>query len=91
MARTPQIVAVPHHCGDIARACLERATCATIAAMADSAFDPQPLREARALLAAPPASAAGSLGGLAAAAALFAISALALAATVVMTPTPWPT
>jgi hypothetical protein len=31
------------------------------------------------------------MGGLAAAAALFAISALALAATVVMMPTPWPT
>jgi hypothetical protein len=58
--------------------------------MADSPFDPQRLRHARALLAAPPSRAAG-LGGLAAAAAFFAISALALAAAVVMTPTPWPT
>ena len=58
--------------------------------MADSSFDPQRLRQARALLAAPPVRAEG-LGGLAAAAALFAISALALAATVVMMPTPWPT
>jgi len=58
--------------------------------MADSSFDPQRLRQARALLAPPPARAEG-LGGLAAAAALFAISALALAVTVVMMPTPWPT
>jgi hypothetical protein len=58
--------------------------------MADSRFDPQRLNRARALLAARPAP-AGGLGGLAAAAAFFAISALALAATVVMTPTPWPT
>jgi hypothetical protein len=73
-----------------ARACLESATRATITAMADSSFDPQRLRQARALLAAPPTASAG-LGGLAAAAAFFAISALALAAAVVMTPTPWPT
>jgi hypothetical protein len=59
-------------------------------AMADSPFDPQRLRQARALLASPPQSSAG-LGGLAAAAALFAISALALAVTVMMMPTPWPT
>jgi hypothetical protein len=58
--------------------------------MADSSFDPPRLRQARALLAAPHAAGSG-LGGLAAAAAFFAISALALAATVVMTPTPWPT
>ena len=58
--------------------------------MADSSFDPQRLRQARALLAAPSAR-AESLGGVAAAAALFAISALALAAAVVMMPTPWPT
>jgi len=47
------------------------------------------LRRARSLLAAPVTSA--SLAGLAAAAGLFALSALALAATVVMMPTPWPT
>jgi len=58
--------------------------------MADSSFDPQRLRRARALLAPPPERTEG-LGGLAAAAAFFAISALALAATVVMMPTPWPT
>ena len=58
--------------------------------MADSQFDPQRLRHARVLLAPMPTQAAG-LGGLAAAAAFFAISALALAATVVMLPTPWPT
>lgn len=58
--------------------------------MADSSFDPQRLRQARALLAAPPVRAEG-LGGLAAAAAFFAISAMALAVAVVMMPTPWPT
>jgi hypothetical protein len=58
--------------------------------MADSPFDPQRLKQARALLAASPAP-TGGLGGVAAAAAFFAISALALAAAVVMTPTPWPT
>jgi hypothetical protein len=47
------------------------------------------LRRARALLAPPPAR-AESLAGVTAAAALFAISALMLAATVVMMPTPWP-
>jgi hypothetical protein len=57
--------------------------------MADSPFDPQRLRQARALLVAP--SRSEGFGGLAAAAAFFAISALALAATVVMMPTPWPT
>ena len=54
----------------------------------DSTFDPKPLRRARGLLAEPPA--AEGLGGLAAAAAFFAISALALAVTVVLMPTPWP-
>ncbi len=58
--------------------------------MADSTFDPQRLRQARALLA-PRSARPQGMGGLAAAAALFAISALALAATVVMMPTPWPT
>jgi hypothetical protein len=58
--------------------------------MTDSPFDPQRLRQARALLAPAPPRAEG-LGGLAAAAALFAISAMALAATVVMMPSPWPT
>ena len=57
--------------------------------MADSPFDPQHLREARALLVAPTRS--EGFGGVAAAAAFFAIAALALAATVVMMPTPWPT
>jgi hypothetical protein len=51
---------------------------------------PTQLRRARALLAAPPRQAA-SLAGVTAAAALFAVSALALATTVVMMPTPWPT
>lgn len=59
--------------------------------MADSTFDPQRLKQARALLAAPQAATSGNLGGVAAAAAFFAVSALALAAAVVMTPTPWPT
>ena len=54
----------------------------------DSPFDPRPLREARAMLAAP--SRADGLGGLAAAAAFFAAAALALAVTVVLMPTPWP-
>jgi hypothetical protein len=58
--------------------------------MADSQFAPQRLRQARALLAAPPLR-SGGLGGLAAAAAFFAISAVALAITVVMIPSPWPT
>jgi hypothetical protein len=58
--------------------------------MADSPFDPQRLRQARALLSAAPVRSEG-FGGMAAAAAFFAISALALAATVVMMPTPWPT
>ena len=48
------------------------------------------LRRARSLLVPPPAR-VESLAGVTAAAALFAISALALAATVVMMPTPWPT
>jgi hypothetical protein len=54
----------------------------------DSPFDPRTLREARAILAPPPR--VDGLGGLAAAAAFFAVSALALATTVVMLPTPWP-
>ena len=58
--------------------------------MADSPFDPQRLRQARALLARPPALPQG-LGRVATAAAFFAISAVALAAAVVMMPTPWPT
>ena len=58
--------------------------------MTDSRFDARRLGEARRLLAAPAARRQG-LGGLAAAAAFFAISALALAPAVVMTPTPWPT
>ena len=48
------------------------------------------LRRARNLLA-PPAPRAESLTGIMAAAAFFAISAMALAVTVVMMPTPWPT
>jgi len=48
------------------------------------------LRRARILLDPPPARAV-SLGGVTAAAAFFALSALALAVTVVMMPTPWPT
>ena len=55
--------------------------------MADS-FDPKPLRQARVLLVAPEVS--NGMGGLTAAAAFFAVSALALAVTVVMMPTPWP-
>jgi hypothetical protein len=47
------------------------------------------LRRARALLT-PPAIRAESLAGVTAAAAFFAVSALALATTVVMMPTPWP-
>jgi hypothetical protein len=58
--------------------------------MTDSPFDRERLRQARALLA-PPSPRSGGLGGLAAAAAFFAISALGLAVTVVMMPTPWPT
>jgi hypothetical protein len=57
-------------------------------ARTDSPFDPKPLREARGLLVAP--SRTDGLGGLAAAAAFFAVSALALATTVVLMPTPWP-
>jgi hypothetical protein len=54
----------------------------------DSPFDPRSLREAREMLV--PPSRVDGLGGLAAAAAFFAVSALALATTVVMLPTPWP-
>ena len=57
--------------------------------MNDSRFDQRRLGEARRLLAAPAIRRQG-LGGVAAAAAFFAITALALAATVVMMPTPWP-
>ncbi|HEY1427867.1 MAG TPA: hypothetical protein VGF50_14435 [Caulobacteraceae bacterium] len=57
--------------------------------MSDSRFDQRRLGEARRLLAAPAIQRQG-LGDVAAAAALFAIAALALAATVVMMPTPWP-
>jgi hypothetical protein len=56
--------------------------------MADSPFDPKPLRQARVLLAEPQSP--DGMGGLTAAAAFFAVSALALAVTVVMMPTPWP-
>jgi hypothetical protein len=61
---------------------------ASLGAMADSPFDPKPLREARVLLAAPETG--QGIGGLTAAAAFFAVSALALAVTVVLMPTPWP-
>jgi hypothetical protein len=57
--------------------------------MADSRFDPARLRQARALLM-PPPPAAERLGAVAAAAAFFAVSALGLAMTVVLMPTPWP-
>jgi hypothetical protein len=57
-------------------------------ATTDSPLDPTPLRQARALLAEP--SQSEGIGGMAVAAALFAISAVALAVTVVLTPTPWP-
>jgi hypothetical protein len=56
----------------------------------DSRLSAIRLREARTLLAATPARPA-SLASVTAAAAFFAISALALAAAVVMMPTPWPT
>jgi len=57
--------------------------------MGDSLFDQRRLGEARRLLAAPTARAQG-LGGVAGAAAFFALAAIALAATVVVMPTPWP-
>jgi hypothetical protein len=57
--------------------------------MADSRFDPARLRRARALLMAPPAP-TQRLGAVAAAAAFFAASAVGLAVTVVLLPTPWP-
>jgi hypothetical protein len=56
--------------------------------MTDSAFDPRRLRAARQLLAAPPAR-VDSLTATMAAAAFFALSALGLALTVAMMPTPW--
>jgi hypothetical protein len=61
---------------------------ATLPAMADSRFDPYRLRQARTLLMAPPQS--EGVGAVAAAAAFFAVSALGLAMTVVLMPTPWP-
>jgi hypothetical protein len=61
---------------------------ATLAVMADSRFDPQRLRQARAMLMPPPQT--EGMGGVAAAAAFFAVSALGLAMTVVLMPTPWP-
>jgi hypothetical protein len=51
--------------------------------------DSDPAQLGRALLAPPPAR-AGSLTRVTLAAAFFAVSALALAAIVVMMPTPWP-
>jgi hypothetical protein len=57
--------------------------------MADSRFDPHSLRRARALLTAPPAR-TQSLAAVTGAAAFFAVTAMALAMTVVMLPTPWP-
>jgi hypothetical protein len=57
--------------------------------MADSRFDPARLRQARALMMAPPPE-EGGLAQVAAAAAFFAVSALGLAMTVVLMPTPWP-
>jgi hypothetical protein len=56
--------------------------------MADS--DTTRIRRARDLLAPPPAR-SDTLTQVTIAAAFFAVSALALAATVVMMPTPWPT
>ncbi|HTX50064.1 MAG TPA: hypothetical protein VME40_11825 [Caulobacteraceae bacterium] len=58
--------------------------------MSDPHFDPRPLRQARALLAPPPAP-SPSLRSVALSAALFAICALCLVALVVATPSPWPT
>ena len=59
-----------------------------IRVMADSPFDPRPLRQARALLADPVRS--ESLLPLTAAAALFAASALGLVVLVISLPSPWP-
>jgi hypothetical protein len=56
--------------------------------MSDSSFDPTRLREARALMTG--SGEARGVGGVAAAAAFFAISALALAVIVVLSPAPWP-
>jgi len=58
--------------------------------MADSLFDPRPLRQARALLAPPPIR-SQSLRSVALSAALFAVCALGLVALVVALPSPWPT
>lgn len=55
--------------------------------MADSPHDPTRLRQARALLAARPV--VEGFGGVAAAATFFVLSALALAMTVVLMPSPW--
>jgi hypothetical protein len=57
--------------------------------MVDFPVDPRQMDEAKALLA--PRSRADSLTEVTLAAAFFAVTALALAATVVMMPTPWPT
>jgi hypothetical protein len=56
----------------------------------DSRLSAVRLREVRALLAPPPVG-PESLAGVIAAAAFFAVTALALAAAVVMMPSPWPT
>jgi len=58
--------------------------------MADSPFDPSPLQQARALLA-PPTPRGESLRSVLLSAALFAVTALALVALVVSSPSPWPT
>jgi hypothetical protein len=57
--------------------------------MADFPVDPRRMNEAKALLA--PRVRVDSLTEVTLAAAFFAVTALALAATVVMMPTPWPT
>ena len=57
---------------------------------ADSRRPADRLRQARAQLAPPEPQRRESHAGVAAAAAFFALSALALATTVVLMPTPWP-
>jgi hypothetical protein len=57
--------------------------------MADSRFDATRLRQARVLLAAPAAPTAG-IAAVISAATFFAVSAMGLAMTVVLMPTPWP-
>jgi hypothetical protein len=61
---------------------------ASLWAMADSYLDPTRVRQARAMLLPPPT--AEGVGGVAAAAIFFVLSALGLAMTVVLMPTPWP-